>query len=54
MFAYSAEAAVVCNQTFEGTYLRYDKTYRFYDTLTNGTNTNVYVNTRKIRFIDDM
>jgi len=46
--------AIVCDQVFEGTYLRYDKTYRFYDDLHNSTNRNVYINERKIRFMDNM
>lgn len=49
----SASAAVVCDQVFEGTHLRFDKGYQFYDVWNNDSNKNVYMNARKIRFVDN-
>jgi hypothetical protein len=44
--------AVQCDQVFEGTVLRYDKGYKFYDVWNNNTNRDTFINKRKIRFVD--
>jgi len=53
LFAASSSAfAIQCDQVFEGTYLRYDKGYKFYDVWNNGDSKTVYIRNRSIRFMD--
>jgi len=52
LFYTQSVSAIVCDQTFEWTILRYDKWYKFYDTWHNNTSKDTFINTRSIRFLD--
>ena len=52
VFAFASlqtHAAISCDQTFNGGYLRYDKTYEFYDTWNSGSKA-TYLNKFKVEY----